>query len=152
MIKVIAAGIWGALVVLATTFGLVSYKRMPAAAQQNEPAQIEQVKTKDINIPFFEKEEMLGYARVQFAFSFDKVQFTKLPIKPDVILVDEAYRSMAEYQFQNPRRPSRAELEKIVDSIRKSCNDRIGSQFIQTVWIQDYAFIPVASIRNGAVK
>lgn len=152
MIKVIAAGIWGALVALATTFSLISYKKNPTAVQQNEPAQIEQVKTKDINIPFFRNDEMLGYARVQFAFSFDKVQLTQLPIKPDIILVDEAYRSMAEYQFEDPRRPSRTELGKIVDSIRKSCNDRIGSQFIQTVWIQDYAFIPMTSIRNGSSK
>ncbi len=152
MIKVIAAGIWGALVALAATFSLISYKKMPAVVEKNAPAQIEQVKTKDINIPFFGKDEMIGYARVQFAFSFDTIQLTNLPIRPDVILVDEAYRSMAEYKFEDPRRPSRAELEKIVDSIRKSCNERIGSQFIQAVWIQDYAFIPIASVRNGAVK
>jgi hypothetical protein len=153
MIQLIAAGIWGALVALGTAYGTLLYlQNPPAAPSAAGHGHIEQIKTKLITVPMAREGHVEGYMRVQFAFSVEKSELAKLPVKPDIILVDEAYRSMTEYRFQDPRRPTRAEITKITETLKAAIDRRMGAALVSDVWVQDYSFVALSNVRGDAAK
>lgn len=152
MFKIVAAGIWGCLVAMVSTYGTFLFLQSPPTATSSGHGHIEQVKTKLITVPLASEGQVDGYMRVQFAFSVEKAELEKLPVRPDIILVDEAYRSMTEYRFKDPKRPTRAEMVKITEQLKQAIHRRMGAALVKEVWIQDYSFVTSASIRGEASK
>ena len=154
MIQLIIAGIWGCVVALGSAYGVFvftqSAKTVTAPGKQEK--QVEQIKSKLITIPLSKAGGVDGYMRVQFAFSVEKAELEKIPIKPDIILVDEAYRSMTEFRFEDPQRPSRAELTKITQTLKDAIRQRMGATIVNDVWIQDYSYVPSNTVRSAASK
>ena len=153
MIQLIGIGIWACIVSISAAYGTVLYLQRPAQSRgPSELEHIEHIKTKLIIVPMASNEGVEGYMRVQFAFSVEKTELEKLPIKPDIILVDEAYRSMAEYRFLDPKRPTRAEVNKITEQLKTALHNRIGSALVRDIWVQDYSFIASQGVRGAAVQ
>lgn len=153
MINMIIAGVWGAIVAVGAAYGVVLYQEMPASASAHgAETHMEQVKTKLITIPVISDGVVVGYSRVQLAFGVEKSELLKLPIKPDIILIDEAHRSLADLRFADPRKPSRTEISSFLDSLKNSLNTRVGNNLIKEVLLQDYSYIDAKSIRDKSVK
>lgn len=153
MIQALVAGVWGCLVAVGVAYGTIMYLQSPPKSSSHSGHErIEPVKTKLITIPLTSEGQIDGYMRVQFAFSIEKAELDRLPVKPDIILVDEAYRSMTEYRFQDPRRPTRAEIGKITEQLKSAIHRRMGVALVNEVWVQDYSFVAPASVRGAAAK
>jgi hypothetical protein len=155
VIKVIGVGCWGSIVAIGAAFGMMSYQRAPppaAARETGQAAHIEQIKSKTITIPVSANGSLEGYMRVQLAFGVVKAQVDKLPMRPDVIFVDEAYRTLSDIAFLDPRRPTRAEISKVAGTLKGAINARMETDLVKDVWLQEYNFVAAANVRDASSK
>src|SRR5690606_12371366 len=96
MIKLVAVGLWICAVTLASGFAAVSWK----TGALTEPAgvglfeDLVTVKTRLISVPVIADGEVQGYVVTQLAFAVDASLLKRLSAKPDLILVDEAIKTI----------------------------------------------------------
>ena len=86
------------LVTLASTYAAVSWRRHAAAAgdrsSQKHIGSLESVKTRMISVPVVGDGAIHGYVMAQFVFTVDCKAMNRMSVKPDVFLLDEAFKAI----------------------------------------------------------
>ena len=98
MIKLIFVGLWACAITLGSSWAVIAWKSGKAADAAREPDKyaggLEQVRTKMISVPIIADGAIQGYVIVQLAFSIEAKQLKQMTIKPDAILMDEAFKTI----------------------------------------------------------
>lgn len=149
MIKVIALGLWVCGVTLGAAYGVMVWQAGDAKEQQGaaEPVVLEQVRTKTINVPIITDGSVQGYVIAQFVFTVEAEKLKQLSTKPDLFLVDEAFKVIytgEAVDFRHLRRTDVAGLAKI---IKENVNRRFGQTLVQEVLVQELNYIPKEKLR-----
>lgn len=153
MIKLIFVGLWACAVSLGSSWAVMAWKtsQSAAAAHQSDKhsAGVEHVRTKMISVPIIAEGAIQGYVVAQLAFNIDANLSKQLTIKPDAILMDEAFKTIyagETIDFQNLKRQ---DLPALLKAVGDSANRRLGAPMIQDVLIQELNYVPKAEARLG---
>ena len=151
MIKLVACGVWVCLVTLASSYVMASWKTPPAADAPKEQyfGGLEYVKTKMISVPVIANGVIQGYVTAQFAFNVDAKTLSQLSIKPDVLLLDAAFKTIYAGEVADFRHPAKQDLSVLTKAIGESVNKRYGKRFVENVLIQELYYIPKDQVRSG---
>lgn len=154
MIKLILSGLWVCLVTLLSTYGVVSWQ---AAARPPVPEPetatvfggIESIKTKMISVPIVADNAVQGYVMAQFVFIVDGKVMKRLALKPDVFLVDEAFKAIYGGGSIDFRQFKKQDLPGLSKQIAGNVNKRLGVRLIDDVLVQELNYIPKDQVRGG---
>lgn len=153
MIKLIFVGLWACAISLGSSWAVIAWKAGKAAEAAHEPDKhsggLEQVRTKMISVPVIANGAIQGYVVAQFAFSIDAKLLKKLTIKPDAILMDEAFKTIYAGEAIDFANLKKQDLPALLKTVSDNANRRFGVPMIQDVLIQELNYVPKAEVRQG---
>ncbi len=159
MIKIIIAGIWACVVALGASFLAVSWQGAAAPPPPQQAAKVhdkgghagslETVRTRMISVPVIRSGGVQGYVMAQFSFSGDAKALKYLPVKADVIVIDEAFKAIYGEESIDFRNLKKQDLPELGKRITEASNKRLGSPVIADIFVQELNYVSKDGIRAG---
>ena len=152
MIKQVLFGLWLCAVTLGGTFGAITWhqkQQAAAIAAANRPPVLEQMQTKVINVPIIADGTVQGYVLAQFAFVVEADKVKEFSTKPDLILVDEAFKLIYAGEAVDFRYLRRADVDALSKIIRTNVNKRLGQDLVREVLVQQLNYLPRDQLRGN---
>ena len=151
MIKLVLSGLWVCLVTLASTYAAVSWHtaRAPEPETQKLFGGLESVRTRMISVPVVADGVVHGYVMAQFVFTVDANVMKRLSVKPDVFLLDEAFKTIYGGERIDFRQAKKQDLPGLSKQIADNVNKRLGVALIDDVLIQELNYITKDHVRDG---
>ena len=158
MIKLILVGLWACAITLSSCWAVVSWTAASKLAESEQVhghggeksgSTLEHVRTKMISVPIIAEGAIQGYVIAQFIFSIDAKQLKQLSIRPEAILLDEAFKVIYAGEAIDFRNIKKQDLPAMLKSINEGVNKRFGSQIVESVLIQELNYISKAEARLG---
>lgn len=156
MIKLILVGLWACAITLSSCWAVASWTAASKGAEadhghgaEKSGSMLEHVRTKMISVPIIAEGAIQGYVIAQFIFSIDAKQLKQLSIRPEAILLDEAFKVIYAGEAIDFRNIKKQDLPAMLKSINEGVNKRFGSQIVESVLIQELNYISKAEARLG---
>jgi flagellar basal body-associated protein FliL len=152
MIKLIATGVWICLVTVAASYAAIFWhsQTTPEAEAEKFFGGLQSVKTNLISVPVIAGGGVQGYVLAQFTFTMKAQLLRAMSVKPDVYLLDAAFRAIYEADAAQLRGAKKQDLEALTKSIKSQVNNRFGQPFVDDVLIEKYTFLSKDEVRGGA--
>lgn len=149
MIKVLATGIWVCVVTLATVFGVLEWQKNSGTGQVAESEKkLEELRTKAINVPIIGAGTIQGYMVAQFVFTVDANALKKVPVNPEVYVLDEAFKTIYAGEQVNFQNMKKQDLPLLAKKLGENVNKRLGVDMVQDVLIDQLSYIPKKDVRG----
>jgi len=151
MIKLLAAGLWACIVTLGATYVAFSW-HAPSAISQSETeagqGNLETVRTRMLSVPVIRSGALQGYVMAQFSFTVDAATLKRLSVKPDIVVIDEAFRAIyaEDVDFRNLKKQDLGALTK---RIVEGSNQRLGTRVIEDAFVQEFGYVTKDGVRTG---
>jgi hypothetical protein len=162
MIKIIIAGIWTCLVTLAACYAAVSWQAGNTAAESDAAhgghggaehgSALETVRTRMISVPVIRSGAIQGYVMAQFSFTANGKTLKQLPLKADVVVMDEAFKAIYSDDTFDFRHMKPQDLPGLAKRIVENCNQRFATQVLEDVFIQEFSYVNKDGVRAGKQK
>ncbi|HEU0158314.1 MAG TPA: hypothetical protein VFR00_03320 [Hyphomicrobiaceae bacterium] len=156
MVRLIISGVWVCLVTLAALYGTVWWQTAarspaPAVAEAADPRQaaIESLKTRMISVPVVGDGAIHGYVMAQFIFNVNAAIAKRLPVKADMLLLDEAFKTIYAGDVVDFRHFKKQDLAGLSKGIAENANKRLGVHLVEDVLIQELNYIAKDQVRGG---
>lgn len=152
MIRLIATGVWICLVTALSSYAAALWHSQtpPGAEVDKLFGGLESVKTSSINVPIVSAGAVQGYVLTQFTFTMKSDVLKRMSVKPDVYLLDAAFRTIYGSDAASMRGARKQDLQALTAAIKSRVNERFGNDFVEDVLIEKFNFIPKDEVRNGA--
>jgi hypothetical protein len=142
MIKTLFVGVWACLITLAASYETSNFLR----ARANQPAQpavsaSEPRKSKEINVPIIRDGAVKGYVVAQFSYVVDAAVAKTLPVPPEAIFVDEAFRYIYDDETLNFTHIDRIELKKLTSALMEKVNARMKAAVIIDIGVIECTYL-----------
>jgi len=154
MTKYLLLGLWICVLCLGAAYGTMTLALAPGTdpgQTQSQPVSIEQVKTKRLNIPIIGDGQVKGYVLAQFVFHINADMAKGLSAKPDLFLVDEAFKVIFSGEAIDFERLEKPDASALGTAIKRNVNERFGPEFLQEVLVQELNYIPQERFRGGSL-
>lgn len=152
MIRLIATGVWICLVTLVSSYAATLWhtETPPDAEVDRLFGGLESVKTNLISVPVISNGDIQGYVLAQFSFTMKSDLVRQMSVKPDVFLLDAAFRTIYRTDAALLRGAEKQDLQDLTNAIKSDVNERFGKVFISDVLIEKYNYLPKSEARDGA--
>ena len=166
MIKLILVGVWVCVVTLASSYAAVTWLTGSGAGHDSgnghgnnghggghkSDTGVEHVRPKMFSVPIIADGAVQGYVVAQLVFTVDTTVLKRLPVAPEPLLLDEAFKSIYAGETIDFRRFKRQDLPALGKRIQAGANKRLGSGLVQDVLIQELNYVPKDEARGRIVQ
>jgi hypothetical protein len=151
MIKYLMLGMWICVLALGSAYATLTMVGTPGEADKaaEEAPPPEQVRTKRLSIPIIGDGKVKGYVLTQLVFNIDAKAAQQMAVRPDIFLVDEAFKVIFSGEAINFSALEKPDGKKLTDVIKKNINTRFGDNFLQEVLVQELTYVPQERFRGG---
>jgi hypothetical protein len=151
MIKLLGIGLWACIVTLGASYGAIEWQLRHAAGKgvEDDGKKLEEVRTKAINVPIIADGAIQGYIVAQFVFAIDAKLLHELSVKPDIYLLDEAFKTIYAGEKVNFRQLKKQDLPALAKQLGENVNKRLGAAMVQDVLIDQLSYVPREEARTG---
>ena len=151
MIRLLAVGFWVCAVTLASAFTAVLWQsgQLVQGGQAGLFSGLATVKTRLISVPVIADGAVQGYVVAQFVFAVDSNLLKQLSIKPDLILVDEAIRTIYAGNGFDFRQLAKQDLAALTKALAANANARFGVALVHDVLIEELNYLTKDQARVG---
>lgn len=153
MTKVILLGVWLCIVTLGAAYGVMSWQKQKMAAEtahaDGVPAALEQLQTKMLNVPIIRDGAVQGYVLAQFVFTVESNKLKELSTKPDLVVVDEAFKLIYTGEAIDFRHLRRNDIGALSKLIQDNVNKRYGEKLVHEVLVQELNYLPKDQLRGS---
>jgi hypothetical protein len=152
MMKALLLGVWVSGVTLGAAYGVMNWQKNKVAAEYevaHGPVVLQQLQTKMINVPIINEGAVQGYVLAQFAYTVEAEKLKELSTKPDVILVDEAFKLIYAGEVVDFRHLRRADITVLSKVILENVNKRFGQKLVHDVLVQELNYLPRDQLRSN---
>ena len=150
MIKTLLVGIWLCAVTLGAAYGVMMMQMdKEAPAEESKPVALEQRQTKMLNVPIINNGAVDGYVLAQFAFTVEAEKAKELSTKPELILVDEAFKLIYSGEVVDFRHLRRSDIGALSKIILENVNKRLGQNLVHEVLVQELNYLPKEQLRSS---
>jgi flagellar basal body-associated protein FliL len=153
MIRVVLLGVWLCVVTIGSAYGVMSWQQKKAETEAreaaNSPETLEQMHTSTMNVPVIKDGAVQGYVLAQFVFTVESKKLKTLSTKPELVVVDEAFKLIytgSAIDFRHLRRNDIAALCKL---IQENVNKRFGDNLVREVLVQQLNYLPRDQVRGS---
>ncbi|MCL4766654.1 MAG: hypothetical protein KJZ80_10510 [Hyphomicrobiaceae bacterium] len=150
MIRLVAVGLWACAVTVAAGYAALwwQYGRIPGIESTHLPGGLDTLTTRPVSVPIIADGAVQGYVVAQFAFTVEAALVKRLPIEPDLLLVDEAIRTIYAGNGLDFRQMTRQDLPALARTLAENANARLGARLVQEVLIQELNYVPKDQVRS----
>ena len=141
MIKLVASGIWICVVTLLSAYLAITWKVKSLAAAASQEQKIELKKTRAIYVPVIVGGNVQGYVVAQFAYTLDKTNLQHMQVPADVLLLDEAFRTLYSDSSLDFRHLEKYDLTKLTKDVVQKINTRFNGEVVKDVYMEEFNFI-----------
>jgi len=152
MIRLVVTGVWVCLVTV-----LSSYAAAMWHSQKTEEPGVEKLfgglqsmQTSMISVPVISAGAVEGYVLAQFTFTMSSDVVSRMSVKPDVFLLDSAFRTIYAADPSTLRGSKKQDFSVLTTAIKERVNERFGGPFVEDVLIEKFSFVPKEETRSGA--
>jgi flagellar basal body-associated protein FliL len=155
MFKILIAGAWAILVALGASYAMVSMQSGAAAESASDPAQkapmegIESHKLDALTVPMIRDGKVDGYVLAKLAFTADAKGFASMTVDPVAFVTDEAFREIYSNGQIDFARMEKYDLDRLTASIKTSVNQRLGTELVHDVLVQELNYVDKASLKQA---
>lgn len=151
MIKLMALGLWVCAVTLASCFAALSWRtgKLPQPGTLGLFDELATVRTPLISVPIIAEGAVQGYVITRLAFTVDAALVKRISVKPELILVDEAIRTIYAGKGLDFRHMTRQDLPGLAKALSENANARFGMNLVADVHIQEINYVTKDMVRNG---
>jgi hypothetical protein len=154
MIKLILIGIWVCAVTLASSYAALTWQ--PGAAHEpvheKSDSGLEHLKAKMISVPIIADGAVQGYVVAQFTFAVEARLLKNLPVGPEPLLLDEAFKTIYADESVDFRRFRKQDLPALGKKVMAGVNKRLGSELVRDVLIQELNYVPKEEARGRILQ
>lgn len=151
MLKLLIAGVWGALM---TGVGIfvgqsVGQSGDTADASKAKSSEVAQVSTEITGAPIIADGKVLGYLvfRIKSSVDVSKLPSAKFEVSP--FLVDAAFRASYEMYQSGFQTIGPNDLENLKKQVAESANQKLGAGTVTDVEIDQFNYIPADRVRQN---
>lgn len=151
MLKLVGIGVWVILVTAGATYGsvyLVKSGGSETAADEPDLG-VEELKSEMTSVPVLRNGEVIGYLILQLSFGADRRLLEERKLDPLPFMVDAAFRVIFGSTDVDFRRLRSKDLDELTAAIAKEANQRIGSELVRHVLLQQVNFVKREDIRTN---
>lgn len=150
MTRLLLAGVWASIVSLVAAFGVMHWqKSMGLPTAGDGELKVEEYRTKAINVPIIGAGTIQGYIVAQFVFTVDSSALAKMPIDPEVYVLDEAFKTIYAGEQVNFQNMKKQDLPALAKRLGDNVNKRLGLEIVRDVLIDQLSYIPKKDMRGG---
>jgi hypothetical protein len=152
MIKLIATGLWVCAVTVLSAYAATLWKTETAPESGGESliGGLESMKTNMISVPVISDGAVQGYIVARFTFTMKEDVLGRMSVKPDVFLLDAAFRVIYSEDAAALRGAKKQDLQALTAAIKTRANEHFGQPLIEDVLIEKFTFIGKDEVRDGA--
>lgn len=149
MIKPLLLAVWVSILSLSANFGVAYWKAQRApGATEKAPQALEQRKTRIINVPILTAGSVQGYVVAQFAYTGEAAALKAATVSPEGVILDEAFRMIYAEEKIDFRKLQRADLDKIIATLKARVVERVPPELVKEVLIQEFNYVSKDEIRR----
>jgi hypothetical protein len=151
LLKLVGIGVWVILVTAGATYGsvyLVKSGGSETAADEPDLG-VEELKSEMTSVPVLRNGEVIGYLILQLSFGADRRLLEERKLDPLPFMVDAAFRVIFGSTDVDFRRLRSKDLDELTAAIAKEANQRIGSELVRHVLLQQVNFVKREDIRTN---
>jgi hypothetical protein len=153
MMKIVLLGAWLCMVTLGAAYGVMSWQKQKMVAETSPAGSatvtLEQLQTKMLNVPIIRDGAVQGYVLAQFVFTVESSKLKGLSTKPDVIVVDEAFKLIYTGEAIDFRHLRRNDIGALSKLIQDNVNKRYGEKLVHEVLVQELNYLPKDQLRGS---
>lgn len=150
MMKLLLVGVWASIVSLGAAFGMLQWQKGGSGAELAEgDSKVEEYRTKAINVPIIGSGTIQGYIVAQFVFTVDAAALAKVPVNPEVYVLDEAFKTIYAGEQVNFQNMKKHDLPVLAKRLGENVNKRLGVALVRDVLIDQLSYIPKKDMRGG---
>jgi hypothetical protein len=148
--KLLALGVWGALVTAGAAYGAAVYLSGTPAEKPIAEAfgGIDYVKLEPLSVPVIRDGAVAGYVVTRIVYAIDTATQKKLGVAPDPFIADETFRTVYSASPVNVEKPEQYDLETLASGIRKNVNARLKGDVLREVLIQQFDYVDRSQLRD----
>jgi hypothetical protein len=152
MIRLIATGLWICLVTALSSYAASMWHTQTTPGEEVDKlfGGLQSMQTSMISVPVVAEGTVHGYVVAQFTFTMKSDVVRRMSVKPDVFLLDAAFRSIYDADPTALRGARKQDLQELTAAIKERANGRFGEGLIEDVLIANYSYVPKGEARNGA--
>lgn len=152
MIRLIATGLWICLVTALSTYAATLWQTETTPREEVEKlfGGLQSMQTSMISVPIVSEGAVQGYVVAQFTFTMQADLVRRMSVKPDVFLLDAAFRAIYGGDPAVLRGARKQDLQQLTAAIKERTNGRFGKPLIEDVLIEKYNYVPKGEVRDGA--
>jgi hypothetical protein len=141
MIKLVASGIWICTVTLLSAYFAIAWKVKSTAAANHAEQVIEFKKTRAISVPVIAEGAVQGYVVARFGYTIDTSSFKHMQVPVDVILLDEAFRTLYSDQSLDFRHLEKYDLTRLTRDVLRKMNLRLDGEMVKDVFMEEFNYV-----------
>ncbi|WP_083567437.1 hypothetical protein [Hyphomicrobium sp. CS1GBMeth3] len=148
--KLLLVGVWASIVTLGAAFGMLHWQKGSGGPRAGDgEAKVEEYRTKAINVPIIGAGTIQGYIVAQFVFTVDATALAKVPVNPEVYVLDEAFKTIYAGEQVNFQNMKKQDLPVLAKRLGENVNKRLGVEVVRDVLIDQLSYIPKKDMRGG---
>lgn len=150
MLKLAAVGVWVILVTAGATYGSVYFSNTQEDVGKAEADQgFEQLKSEIMSIPVMRNGDVTGYLIFQLSFAADQRMLEEKKLDPMPFMMDASFRAVFANSEVNYWRLRSEDIETLTTDIANKANERMGSELVRHVLLQQLNFVKKEDIRTN---
>jgi len=152
MIRLVATGLWICFVTVLSSYAATLWQTQTAPESEVDKlfGGLKSMQTSIISVPVVVAGAVQGYVLAQFTFTMNANTLGRMSVKPDVFLLDAAFRAIYSGDAAALRGSRKQDLQALTAAIKSRVNERFGSALVEDVLIEQYNYMPKDEVRNGA--
>ena len=148
MIKAVFMALMAIAAVIAGEMGTDKVLAMRQTRSAAVARATEARKTHEINVPRIKDGAVKGYAVMLLSYTVDLGALKSAAMGPDSILVDEAFRYVYNDDTIDFDHLDRFDLAKMSKAIAAAVNERVRSDVVVDVGVQEFTYAPISDTRG----
>jgi hypothetical protein len=154
VIKVVLLSVWLCVVTLGAAYGVMTWKAKSTADASHgaKPVVLQQMQTRVLNVPIIKDGALHGYVLAQFVFTVETAKLVELSTKPDIVMVDEAFKLIYTGEAIDFRTLRKNDIMALAKLIMANVNKRLGQPVVHEVLVQEFNYLPKDQLRSSASR
>ena len=149
MIKMLLCGLWVCVVTLASSQAVLMWRGGTSeSVVEKAGAALATIRPGTISVPIIVEGAVQGYLVTQLSFLANSDKIKHLPVKPEMVFLDEAFKTIYAGESIDFRNLKRQDLAGLTKKIAENTNKRLGTTIVEDVLVQQLNYVPKDQARS----
>jgi hypothetical protein len=150
MIKLIATGVWVAIVTLGAVYGSIQLAKPedPNAEAEKKKAVQELVHGEMVTLPVIKNADVAGYFLTKTSYIVDKSKMGEVTLPIPAVLTDELYTALVGDQVIRVGDNRELDVKAFRERIKTALNKRLGSEVVIDVVFEQIDYLSKEDLRQ----